>query len=185
MTKTKYPSKISCSWAHWFGFRVHQGEGYKLSCFSLAPKFKSGAKPSKLYPDEKTSPTSQKHLRKSRCSHCTWSCWWGWKGPTPMEGGKKKRGNGDRFTDSGIWMTQQSFFGNALINFYMSKMSLCPQVVGCLTLTFRINNRTYVSWWKNHNILSCTFCLILHTSCMSTHRIRKIYFKIPASKDSL
>lgn len=71
--KELYSSKISCRSVHYLGFLAHHGEGYKLTCFSLAPKFKNGTKHSKLDPDEKTSPTSQKNFRSLRCSHCTWS----------------------------------------------------------------------------------------------------------------
>lgn len=76
LDKDSYSSKTSCSWVHWFGFLVHHREGYKMTCFSLAPKFKNGTKLSKLDPDEKTSATSQKNFQSLRCSHCTWSCWW-------------------------------------------------------------------------------------------------------------
>ena len=87
---------------HWFGFLVHHREGYKMTCFSLAPKFKNGIELSKLDPDEKTSATSQKNFQSLRYSHCTWSCWWDWLTEASF---KKKGENWGRFTESIVLIT--------------------------------------------------------------------------------
>ena len=144
LEKELYPSKISCRSVHYFGFLAHHGEGYKLTCFSLAPKFKNGTKHSKLDPDEKTSPTSQKNFRSLRCSHCTWSRWWGsltdrgqlqWK-----QAGRKGKTEVDllralyqRLSNYFVWIPQ-------LISTDQRFVQVC-QLVCCLTCSaIRINN---------------------------------------------
>lgn len=125
---------------YYFGFLAC----HKLTCFSLAPKFKNGTKHSKLDPDEKTSPTSQKNFRSLRCSHCTWSRWWGsltdrgqlqWK-----QAGRKGKTEVDllralyqRLSNYFVWIPQ-------LISTDQRCVQVC-QLVCCLTCsTIRISN---------------------------------------------
>lgn len=138
LDKDSHSSKTSCSWVHWFGFLAHHGEGNKLTCFSLAPKFKNGTKLSKLDPDEKTSATSQKNFRSLRCSHRTWSCWWGCltdRGQLQWQKAGRKGKTEAELLRALHRCLSNYFFVNALTNLYRSKISSCCQAVGSLTFT--------------------------------------------------
>lgn len=158
-------SKTPCSWVH--------GEACELTCFSLAPKFKDGTKPSKLDPDEKTSPTSPKNFRSLRCSQCTWSCWWGCLTDRGQVQGKKATGKGK--TGGHLLSTWYRWLSGCVLWGPRSQMSPCRSAVGCQTLPFRVHSRSHVSWQKNRSVPNGTVCRTRHANAMSTRRVRTKY----------